>query len=95
MRGDYTVAERRTIGVRELKAHASAVLREVSAGAEIIVTMHGRPVARIESIAAEDERVSLDGMGNTRGAFSDMPEIGWEEFQAAKKVWEPRPLGDD
>jgi prevent-host-death family protein len=85
---------RRTIGVRELKTHASAVLREVSAGGEVIVTMHGRPVARIESIAADKDQASLDGMGNTRGAFSEMPEISWEEFQAAKKAWEPRPLGD-
>jgi prevent-host-death family protein len=35
------------IGVRELKDHLSRYLSAVSAGAEVIVTDHGRPVARL------------------------------------------------
>ena len=39
----------RSIGIKELKARASAVVREVQAtGAEFIITVHGWPVARIE-----------------------------------------------
>ena len=37
----------KTVGVRELKQHASEILRDVSGGSEIIVTVRGKPVARI------------------------------------------------
>lgn len=37
----------RTIGVAELKASLSETLARVKAGEEILVTEHGRPVARI------------------------------------------------
>ena len=40
------MAERR-IGIRELKSRLSECVREVKAGLTIIVTEHGRPVARI------------------------------------------------
>jgi prevent-host-death family protein len=35
------------VGVRELKASLSAYLRRVAAGESVIVTDHGRPVARL------------------------------------------------
>jgi antitoxin (DNA-binding transcriptional repressor) of toxin-antitoxin stability system len=37
----------RTIGVRELKAHLSRVLRDVQAGEHVLVTDRGRVVAEI------------------------------------------------
>jgi prevent-host-death family protein len=37
----------RRVGIRELKATLSECVREVSAGHAIVVTEHGRPVARI------------------------------------------------
>ena len=85
----------RSIGVRELKARASAVLREVQAtGAEFIITIHGRPVARIEPITGEDRLSPVDGMGGTRDAYPEYAGLTWEDFQEVKKVWEPRPLDD-
>ena len=41
-----------SVGVRELKQNASAVLRRVKAGESIEVTEHGQPVARIVPIGA-------------------------------------------
>lgn len=41
----------RTIGVAELKASLSETLARVKAGDEVLVTEHGRPVARILSIS--------------------------------------------
>lgn len=35
------------VGIRELKEHASALIRQVAAGQTITVTDRGRPVARI------------------------------------------------
>lgn len=81
----------RTVGIRELKAHTSALLRAVQEdGAEIIVTVHGRPVARIEPVG-EAAETSTDGMGGTRGVLSGRtPEAGWDDFDAAKQLWSPR-----
>jgi prevent-host-death family protein len=42
----------RSVGIRELKARASRVIREVQVhGAEIDVTRHGRVVARLVPVA--------------------------------------------
>lgn len=80
----------RTVGIRELKTHTSAILRSVQDGAEIIITVHGRPVARIEPLgeaAPEPE----DGMGGTRGILEGRaPRAEWEDFQALKRLWDPR-----
>ena len=85
----------REVGIRELKARTSAVLREVyEDGHGLIITVHGRAVARIEPISPPVEQATVDGMGNTRGAFGEMPALEWEDFEVAKRVWEPRPLGD-
>ena len=89
------MASNRSIGVRELKAHASAVLREVQAtGAEVIITVHGRPVVRIEPITNEDSPVLTDGMGGLRDAFPENAGLTWEDFQEVKKFWEPKPLDE-
>ncbi len=37
----------RTVGVRELKAHLSRILREVQGGASVLVTDRGRVVAEL------------------------------------------------
>ena len=44
----------RRIGIRELKARLSECVREVKTGGTIIVTDHGRPVARIIPEAAPE-----------------------------------------
>ncbi|GAB3128863.1 type II toxin-antitoxin system Phd/YefM family antitoxin [Tsukamurella serpentis] len=41
-----------TIGVRELRQHASKYLARVEAGEELAVTNHGRLVARLVPVAA-------------------------------------------
>jgi prevent-host-death family protein len=35
------------VGVLEAKTHFSALLEEVSAGAEVLITRHGKPVAKL------------------------------------------------
>jgi prevent-host-death family protein len=51
------------VGIRDLKQHASSVIRRVSSGEEIEVTDRGRPVARIVPIPQGDEyeRLIADG----------------------------------
>lgn len=51
----YAVAGVAEIGVKELKATASAVIEEVEGGASYVVTKRGRPAAVLMSIdEAED-----------------------------------------
>lgn len=48
----------RSVGIRELKSKLSACLRDVKRGATIVVTEHGRKVARIVPEAYSlDERL--------------------------------------
>ncbi len=83
----------RTVGVRELKARASEVLREVeSTGAEFVVTVRGRPVARIEPIGITASVGQVDGMGGTRGRMRDLAPLEWPAFVDLKHVWEAQDL---
>lgn len=85
----------RTIGIRELKARASEIIREMQAtGAEFIITSRGRPVARIEPLALADAPEATDGMGGLLGALTDLPDLTWEDFVEAKRLWDPKPLDD-
>jgi prevent-host-death family protein len=63
-----------TIGIRELKAHASEWIRRVEAGEQVAITNHGRVVARLvpaavtqedidRSLAILDELDAEDGAG--------------------------------
>ena len=86
----------RMVGLRELKARASALLREVqSSGAEFVITVRGRPVARLEPFGAEHTPHPTDGMGGLRGALSELPRLSWEDLAEAARRWEPRPVADD
>lgn len=83
----------RTIGIRELKARASEVIREVqTTGAGIPVTSRGRPVARIEPVTEEQDTVPVDGMGGLMGSLAGIYTAEWEDFQELKRLWDPRPL---
>ena len=87
---------RRTIGVRELKAHASEVLRAVQEDCtEVIVTVHGRPVARLEPMPNPETGATVNGMGNSRGVLAALPELTWEDFEAAKQLLAARQLEND
>jgi prevent-host-death family protein len=48
-----------TIGVFAAKTHLSALLDKVGAGEEVVITKHGKPVARLVGAKAVDrERVN-------------------------------------
>jgi prevent-host-death family protein len=51
-------AKTRRVGIRELKARLSEVIREVKAGATVMITEHGRGVARLVPEGASlEERI--------------------------------------
>lgn len=71
------------------------MLREVyETGAEVIVTLRGRPVARLEPLTPTPDHPQADGMGGLRGALHDLPPLTWQDFTEAKALWKPRPLAD-
>jgi prevent-host-death family protein len=50
----------RSIGIRELKSKLSECVREVKRGGTIVVTEHGRPVARlVPETASLDDRLEM------------------------------------
>jgi len=47
-----------TVGVRDLKNRLSAHLDRVKGGEQILVTEHGRPVARLSPVGADIDRMT-------------------------------------
>ena len=83
MAGDMT-----TYSIREAKAHLSEILRDLDHGDEVIITRRGRPCGRLTAVdAGADDRPSLSTL---RGALSQLPDAGYQDFQDIKGIWETR-----
>lgn len=54
------------VGVRELHDRLSEYLERVEAGAEVVVTRRGRPVARLSAVEADDPLAELARRGLVR-----------------------------
>jgi prevent-host-death family protein len=54
--------------VRELKAHLSEYLRRVAAGEEVVVTLRGKPMARLApvSVAKTPEELEAEAIARLR-----------------------------
>ena len=50
----------RRVGVREAKSQLSALLRDVANGADIVITDHNRPVARLVAIEVDADDGDID-----------------------------------
>jgi prevent-host-death family protein len=57
-----------TVGIRELKDSASAIIDRVEEGEAITVTKHGRPVARIVSASTPPHLAALVAEGAVRSS---------------------------
>jgi len=64
-----------TVGIRELKQNASAVVARAAAGEAIIVTDRGRPVARLLPLERKSRLQELIDAGKIR-----MPEQSMHDF---------------
>lgn len=53
-----TVTSRETVGVRQLKNQLSAILELVKQGAEVTVTEHGQPIARLTTVSPEVDHMA-------------------------------------
>ncbi len=67
-----------TVGAFEAKTHLSALLDQVEAGEEVVITKHGRPVARLVGARASErtqvnaafEKLKAMRKGTTLGGLS-------------------------
>ncbi|MFB9733256.1 type II toxin-antitoxin system prevent-host-death family antitoxin [Ornithinimicrobium kibberense] len=64
-----------SIGIRELKQNASAAVARAAAGEALVVTDHGRPVARLVPLGASrmSELVTAGLARPPRGLLADLP----------------------
>lgn len=77
-----------TYGIREFKAKVSEILHDLEDGEEVIITRRGKPCAKLTPMppAPTGEKLPLSAL---RGML-DLPDLEWEDFMEAKKIWEPR-----
>ena len=63
----------RKVGIRELKSKLSECVRDVKMGATIVVTEHGRSVARIvpEARSLDERQILLRDFGGSGVLFGD------------------------
>ncbi len=80
-----------TISVRDLKAHASKLLKliEEDSGTEIIITRHGKPCGKLVGLEQHSlpaptppvERISL------RNSMSHLANTGEKDLVEATNIW--------
>ena len=80
----YLVMDK-TITLAEAKAHLSSLITEAEAGAQITVTRHGRPVARI--VGAPREIARTPGDWGWRGAYDKSVFAPMTDEQARDEGW--------
>lgn len=72
----------RTVGTLEAKTHLSQLLDAVEGGEEVIITRHGKPVARMHAVDREQE----DRAARWRAAMLEVKE-GQSSFLRPGETW--------
>jgi len=70
-----------TIGAFDAKAQFSALLDRAAAGEEIVITKHGKPVAKIvatDTAGSVDPKVLLERM--RKGRTATLGDIDWKDL---------------
>lgn len=76
MRYDGSMAaEVTTVGLRELRQHASDLVRQVEAGDEVTITVAGRPSARLVPITGPQRWQTFEGIADI---FVGAPDRDWQ-----------------
>jgi prevent-host-death family protein len=65
----------RTLSIAETKAHLSSVVDSVEAGEEVVITRHGRPVARIVAESPQLRRDPAEVLAELRAFVLTQPMI--------------------
>ena len=80
------------VGVRELKANPSEILKllEENPGLEFVITRYGKPSAKLVSLRGRKEKVPWEERVSLRGIWANLYEPSDEDFLEAKRIWEPK-----
>jgi len=61
------------VGIFDAKTHLSSLVDEVEKGGEIVITRHGKPVAKL---MRAEERLSPEAVAKRQKALQELREIG-------------------
>ena len=88
---DETLINATTISVRELKAHASKLLKllEEDSRSEIIITRHGRPCGKLVGLGLNSSTTSVNERMSLRNTMSHLANAGEKDLAEAKNIWGP------
>jgi prevent-host-death family protein len=64
------------VGIFDAKTHLSSLVDEVEKGGEIVITRHGKPVAKLVRAEKSDDRLSPEQVEKRRQALKELREIG-------------------
>jgi antitoxin (DNA-binding transcriptional repressor) of toxin-antitoxin stability system len=78
----------RAIGIRELKAHLSRVLRDVATGEAYLVTDRGRVIAELRRPGAEDPSSTDEDRALSRLASAGVLRLA----ERPKRAYKPSPI---
>jgi prevent-host-death family protein len=79
-----------TYTITQFKAKASEILDNLEAGDEVIITRRGKPCGKLTAVTPPvAEEPSIDRL---KARFAKLPDLEYEDFQEAKRIWDPKPL---
>jgi len=74
-----------TYGIREFKARASEILRNVEAGEEVVITRRGKPCGKLTGVLPDDAAPQLS-LATLRGPFgTSCPKLLGRIFRKSRK----------
>lgn len=78
-----------TISVRELKAHASKLLKliEEDSRSEIIITRHGRPCGKLVGLDKHSPTAPATGRTSLRNTLTHLAKIEDNDLIEATNIW--------
>ena len=73
-----------TVNLARAKAHLSELLDKVEAGEKVVITRHGRPVARVSSVARPKQPLRLQALAEFRATMPRLRRPSAELLRAAR-----------
>ena len=72
-----------TVGAFEAKTHLSALLERVGGGEVVLITRHGKPIARLVPAATADRARIDEAIARLKAARSGVTlgGVGWKELR--------------
>ena len=78
-----------TVGAFEAKTHLSSLLDRVAGGEEVVITKHGKPVARLVSLAHIDRERVNDAFEKLKllRRRTTLRGLSWQVLRDAGRRW--------